>query len=607
MLGAPPSCTSVRHVKHDTLHALKVLTISSPAIRERMLREGRVQASLQHPNIVPVDDVLELDGSPALLMEYVEGPSLEAALQRYRLTLSDAELLFAGILAGVQTAHLAGLVHRDLKPANVLLAHTAEGFVPKVTDFGLAKLMVHEPGMAHTRAGISMGTPSYMAPEQIRDARSVDQRADVWSLGCLLYELTTRRRAFPGDEALAIYNAVVDADFEQPRRYVPALPDRVNQAILGCLRLEPDERIPDCETLAAVLSGEISWNPEAEIDLGPPILGPPARVASRPPSLPDIPPMPLAPMGHNEPTVKLPPPMELIGGLDAGGAMEPTELILDAEFNERVLQHQRLAPGAELGPPPLSHLRSPLVGTEDQAETVVTRFDGTLAPTDSLEDEGDGWWSWLGPILLFGLLTTGAVVGMVMVAGGVVGGVVFSNTADPERPTSVAPVPADPAPVPAPAPPPPSPKRTAPRPPAPVAPAPAPEVPSPAVPKPAPAPQTAPAAPAPAPIPEPTSAAAPAPDATPTVATPAPTAGAAATGQRSVRLLSFPFGADILLNGQPVGRTPLKLELPPGRYPVRMTSGEQEAWFVVHLEADGPTAWCYKFPDRSVYIDSCPP
>jgi len=249
----------VRERTTGDFSALKVLSVSSPAIRERMRREGEVQSALRHPNIVPVRDVIDLDGSPALVMEFIEGPTLDAALRRYRLTLDDAELLFGGILAGVHAAHASGLVHRDLKPANVLLSSTVEGFVPKVTDFGLAKILVDIPGLAHTRQGISMGTPSYMAPEQIRDAGSVDIRADLWSLGCLLYELMTRRRAFPGEEALAIYNAVVDASYTPPRQWMPELPDRVNDAILGCLQLDPDDRIPDCQTLLDVLRGEADW------------------------------------------------------------------------------------------------------------------------------------------------------------------------------------------------------------------------------------------------------------------------------------------------------------------------------------------------------------
>ena len=98
----------VKHVQLSTVHALKVLSVSSGAIRERMLREGRVQAALTHPNVVAVSDVLDVDGSPGLLMEYIEGPSLEEALKDFRISLEDAIILFRGIVLGVHAAHETG-------------------------------------------------------------------------------------------------------------------------------------------------------------------------------------------------------------------------------------------------------------------------------------------------------------------------------------------------------------------------------------------------------------------------------------------------------------------------------------------------------------------
>lgn len=250
----------VRHVQLSTAHALKVLSVSSGAIRERMLREGRVQAAMTHANLVGVSDVIDVDGSPGLLMEYIEGPSLEEALKSYRISLEDAETLFHGIVLGVQAAHQHGLVHRDLKPANVLLSASDEGYVPKVTDFGLAKVLVGEgQEVGTTRAGIAMGTPSYMAPEQVRDARQVDQRADVFSLGCLLYELVTGQRAFPGEQALTIYNAVTAGEYLPAEQMVPDLPPRIVRCVDGCLAVDRDERIPDCQTLLEVLAGHKDW------------------------------------------------------------------------------------------------------------------------------------------------------------------------------------------------------------------------------------------------------------------------------------------------------------------------------------------------------------
>lgn len=250
----------VRHKQLNSQHALKVLSLTSSAIRERLLREGRVQAALQHVNIVTVTDVLDIEGNPGLLMEHIDGPSLDQAMKRYKINLRDGLTLFRGVVAGVRAAHHHGLVHRDLKPANVLLFRSPEGFVPKVTDFGLAKLLVgSKQELGQTRQGIAMGTPAYMAPEQIRDARAVDQRADLFSLGCILYELATRQRAFPGDQALEIYNNIVAGRYTPPEEIVPDLPDAVIQAIDGCLILDREQRIPDCETLLQVLSGRQVW------------------------------------------------------------------------------------------------------------------------------------------------------------------------------------------------------------------------------------------------------------------------------------------------------------------------------------------------------------
>ena len=255
----------VRHASLGTAHALKVLSVTSPIIRKRMMQEGQVQAALRHLNVVAVTDVLDVNGDPGLLMEYIEGPALDEALQQYRLDPSAAELLFLGILSGVRHAHRHGLVHRDLKPANVLLARTEEGFVPKVTDFGLAKVLQSQKEIGHTRAGVAMGTPAYMAPEQIRDASTVDQRADIFSLGAILYELVTGQRAFPGEQALSVYNAVIDGAYRPPREHAPNLPDHLEAAIRGCLVIDREYRIPDCGTLLSVFRGERTWEvPEVD-------------------------------------------------------------------------------------------------------------------------------------------------------------------------------------------------------------------------------------------------------------------------------------------------------------------------------------------------------
>jgi len=117
----------VRHRTLGTSHALKLLTLSGRSIRDRLIEEGRVQARLRHPNLVAVTDVLDVDGAPGLLMEFVDGPSPDAWLSTQRPDPSEAERLFRGILDGVGRAHRHGVVHRDLKPSNVLLATDEDG------------------------------------------------------------------------------------------------------------------------------------------------------------------------------------------------------------------------------------------------------------------------------------------------------------------------------------------------------------------------------------------------------------------------------------------------------------------------------------------------
>ncbi len=258
--GAMAEVYRVRHRTLKTTHALKVLMLASARIRERLIQEGQVQAQIRHPNVLSVTDVLDVQGAPGLLMELVEGPTLEEWLHQERPSLPQAEAMFRGVLAGVGEAHALGLVHRDLKPANVLVARTARGPVPKVADFGLAKVLAEAEGggMHRTRSGSALGTPAYMAPEQIRDAKRVDHRADIFSLGCILYEVCVGRRPFDGEDLLSVFNQVASGRYEP----APHLPERIQRAIAGALLVEREARIPSCDVFEAVLEGRQSrWEP----------------------------------------------------------------------------------------------------------------------------------------------------------------------------------------------------------------------------------------------------------------------------------------------------------------------------------------------------------
>lgn len=248
---------TVYQVQHATLaseHVLKVLTIQGGAVRERLLLEGQVQARLKHPNVVEVTDVVDLDGQPGLVMELVRGPSLDLVLEDAPLPLEAVDALVPRILAGVAAAHHEGVVHRDLKPANILLDLRRGKVMPKVADFGLVKMLETDPGKARTRTGATMGTPQYMAPEQVENAADVDAKADIWAIGAILYELVTGHRSFDGDSHYAIFQKVVTRDVVPVASIAPHVPQRMIDAIEACLRPRA-ERPAELEVVWGLWSG----------------------------------------------------------------------------------------------------------------------------------------------------------------------------------------------------------------------------------------------------------------------------------------------------------------------------------------------------------------
>ena len=258
----------VRHATLDTPFAVKILKVTLPSLQERLITEGQLQAQLQHPNVVKVTDVIKIDGFPALVMEFIDGIALDDYLNESAPTPKEAEEMFLQILDAVEEAHDRGIIHRDLKPANVMMQRTKTKLIPKVCDFGLGKNLAKE---GQTRTGQQMGTPAYMAPEQIRSTKDVDQRADVFSLGAILYELLTGHRAFKGANTLDLLNAVASQPHATPRLYVQDLEERYVQAIDGALTKNAQFRIPDCGTFRQVLLGEEPWTvdrPSAPTDQG---------------------------------------------------------------------------------------------------------------------------------------------------------------------------------------------------------------------------------------------------------------------------------------------------------------------------------------------------
>ena len=242
----------VRHVELDTVHALKVINTDDDELRERLLREGRAQGRVRHPAVLAVTDLVDVDGFPGLVLEFVAGGrSLADLLRRGPPSLDEARRLGRALIEGVAAAHRQGLVHRDLKPSNVLIQTVDGVHLPKVADFGLAKVIADESA-ALTDSGMSLGTPAYMAPEQARDSRSVDHRADLWSLGAILYELVAGHRAFAGGSLPEIIASVVQGRFEP---LPDTVPPELRGAIEAALVTEPEVRIQSADELLARWTG----------------------------------------------------------------------------------------------------------------------------------------------------------------------------------------------------------------------------------------------------------------------------------------------------------------------------------------------------------------
>jgi eukaryotic-like serine/threonine-protein kinase len=249
--------------------AVKILRpeyLAEPNVLSRFLEEASTCMRLVHPNIVRMMECASAeDGSPYLVMELLEGVPLGAyTANGGRVPIAQAVPILQGILAGLAAAHARGIVHRDLKPDNVFLTRArAPGggpdgtFVVKVLDFGIAKVMDAAGGMgSRTRTGMLLGTPAYMSPEQIKNARDVDQRADLWSAGVMFYEMLTGREAFPAPTEYARLAAVLAVEPE-PLVHVDASLAPLGPFVARALQKNRDERFPSALEMAHTLSAAV--------------------------------------------------------------------------------------------------------------------------------------------------------------------------------------------------------------------------------------------------------------------------------------------------------------------------------------------------------------
>ena len=268
-----------RDTRLDRTVAVKVLPShlsSNPDLRQRFEREARAISAMQHPHICVLHDVGNENGTDFLVMEYLEGETLAARLEKGPLPLEQMLAIAMQVTDALDKAHRKGITHRDLKPGNIML--TATG--PKLMDFGLAKagaamqaagsglsvaLTMTSPTTPVTQAGTVVGTFQYMAPEQI-EGTEADGRSDIFALGAVLYEMLTGKRAFFGKSQLSVASAILEKEPERISALQPLTPPSLERAVYRCLEKDPEDRWQTARDLLL----ELKWIAQAGSQAGAP-------------------------------------------------------------------------------------------------------------------------------------------------------------------------------------------------------------------------------------------------------------------------------------------------------------------------------------------------
>ncbi len=258
--GAMGTVWAAQHLTLGQRVAIKLISAEhagSPEARARFSVEAKAAARLKSRHVVQVyDDGETPEGRPFIVMEYLEGETLESRLEREReLPLLDAVRITGQVGRALARAHARGIVHRDLKPANIYLARNDEdelGWTTKVLDFGIAKLE-ESTNQSTTKTGAVLGTPLFMSPEQVRGAHRVDARSDLYSLGACFFNMMTGRYPFEGESFGDILVAICTADLPDLKRLAPSVPDTVAAWFQRCCAREPRQRFQSADELVEAL------------------------------------------------------------------------------------------------------------------------------------------------------------------------------------------------------------------------------------------------------------------------------------------------------------------------------------------------------------------
>lgn len=229
----------VRHLISERLEAMKLVLpelTENPELADRFMREIKLQARLSHPNIASLHNALRIGNQLMMVMELIEGSSLHAVMRQGAMDPNTAIETTAQILLALEYAHAQGVIHRDIKPANIMLNSARQ---VKLMDFGIARSVLEENQL--TRTGTAVGSVFYMSPEQVQGT-AVDARADLYSVGVLLYEMVTGVRPIAGESSWAIMNAHIHTVPRTPSSVNPEVPEPLSLAIMKAVAKAPADR-----------------------------------------------------------------------------------------------------------------------------------------------------------------------------------------------------------------------------------------------------------------------------------------------------------------------------------------------------------------------------
>jgi hypothetical protein len=247
-------------VQLDLGRTVAVKMISGPRLGPKLIARFRAEAEaaarLQHPNVLQIFEVGQVNERPFFSMEFVNGDTLAQRIARDRPAPRQAAELVETLARAVHSAHTVGIIHRDLKPANVMLTPTG---TPKIADFGLAKRLDEDSG--HTQTGEILGTPAYMAPEQAEGKREIGPAADIYALGAILYELLTGKPPFQGTTPLDTLRLVTTREPVPPRKLNQLVPPDLEAICLKCLEKSPSLRYASAHDLAEDLRKFLDGRP----------------------------------------------------------------------------------------------------------------------------------------------------------------------------------------------------------------------------------------------------------------------------------------------------------------------------------------------------------